>query len=71
MATAGEDPPGTLSGEQPPLPLMILLYLRCDTLVALAALAVVPSGIAFGFVKGAKVLDWDLWRFWILGFVGV
>ncbi|KAM0855885.1 hypothetical protein ACQ4PT_049480 [Festuca glaucescens] len=67
MAAAGEEPPGALSGEQPPLPLMILLYLRCDTLVALAALAVVRSGIAFGFVKGGKVLDWDLWRFCILG----
>ncbi|KAM0863568.1 hypothetical protein ACQ4PT_044512 [Festuca glaucescens] len=54
MAAAGEEPPGALSGEQPPLPLMILLYLRCDTLVALAALAVVRSGIAFGFVKGGK-----------------
>jgi hypothetical protein len=38
MAAAGEEAPGAPSGEQPPIPPVLLLFTRYDTLVALAAL---------------------------------
>jgi hypothetical protein len=43
MAAAGEEAPGAPSGEQPPIPPVLLLFTRYDTLVALAALPAAGS----------------------------